>query len=378
MKTTAAVLRSSRAPLTLEELDIGDLRPHEVLVRIVGSGVCHTDLGMIAGVGDDDIPIVLGHEGSGVVTAIGSSVDHLTVGDHVVLSYNSCGTCDNCTRELPMHCRDFVALNLVGGRIDGSTALRSGGDPVRGHFFGQSSWATYAVANEKNCVPVATDLPLELLAPLGCGIQTGAGAVLNTLAPKAGSSIAIFGTGSVGLAALLGAVVAECGTIIAVDIQQSRLEKAVELGATHTVNSAEEDVVERIRDITGGLGVQYSVDCIGLPSVVRSALECLQSPGICASVGFQGAPNDITVDQGHLLFGRSLVGVIEGDAIPQQFIPQMIELYRAGRFPFDKLIDTFDFSQINDVLDAAHRGRVTKAVLTFSDGDARTEEHDND
>lgn len=366
MKTTAAVLRAAQEPLSLEELDIDELRPREVLVRIVGSGICHTDLGMIATAEADAAPIVLGHEGSGIVTAVGPEVDSIEPGDHVVLSYNFCAECDNCARSLPMHCRDFVPLNLVGARLDGSSVLSSGGEQIRGHFFGQSSWATYAVANEQNCVRVARNLPLELLAPLGCGIQTGAGAVLNTLHPEEGSSIAIFGTGSVGLAALLGAVVAGCGTIIAVDIQPARLAKATELGATHTINSAEENVVERIREITG-TGAHYSVDCIGLADVVRSALECLQSPGVCATVGFQGIPNEISFDQGHLLFGRSLIGVIEGDAIPQEFVTRMIDLYQAGKFPFTKLIDTFEFDQINEAIDAVHHGKVTKAVLTFGD-----------
>ncbi|MFC0448915.1 NAD(P)-dependent alcohol dehydrogenase [Rhodococcus sp. ACS1] len=367
MKTTAAVLRSAQEPLSLEELDIDELRPHEVLVRIVGSGICHTDLGMIATAEPDAAPIVLGHEGSGIVATVGQDVDSIEPGDHVVLSYNCCAECDNCARSLPMHCRDFVPLNLLGARLDGSSVLRSGGEQVRGHFFGQSSWATYAVANEQNCVRVARNLPLALLAPLGCGIQTGAGAVLNTLNPEAGSSIAIFGTGSVGLAALLGAVVAGCGTIIAVDIQPARLAKAADLGATHTINSAEENVVERIREITGGAGAQYSVDCIGLADVVRSALECLQSPGVCATVGFQGIPNEISFDQGHLLFGRSLIGVIEGDAIPQEFVPRMIDLYQAGKFPFTELVDTFAFGQINEAIEAVHQGKVTKAVLTFDE-----------
>ncbi|KXX59474.1 NAD(P)-dependent alcohol dehydrogenase [Rhodococcus sp. LB1] len=367
MKTTAAVLRSAQEPLSLEELDIDELRPREVLVRIVGSGICHTDLGVIATAETDAAPIVLGHEGSGIVTAVGHDVDSIEPGDHVVLSYNFCAECDNCARSLSMHCRDFVPLNLVGGRLDGSSVLRSGGEQVRGHFFGQSSWATYAVANEQNCVRVARNLPLELLAPLGCGIQTGAGAVLNTLNPEAGSSIAIFGTGSVGLAALLGAVVAGCGTIIAVDIQPARLAKAADLGATHTINSAEENVVERIREITGGVGAQYSVDCIGLAGVIRSALECLQSPGVCATVGFQGIPNEISFDQGHLLFGRSLIGVIEGDAIPQEFVTRMIDLYQAGKFPFTELIDTFEFGEINEAIEAVHQGKVTKAVLTFDE-----------
>lgn len=373
MKTTAAVLRSADSPLTLEELDIEELRPHEVLIRIVGSGICHTDLGMIATKQPEQLPIVLGHEGSGIVEAVGDGVTTVTPGDHVVLSYNFCGQCDNCQNKLPMHCRDFVELNMVGARLDGTTTLSAGGEPIRGHFFGQSSWAAYAVANAQNCVKVARDLPLELLGPLGCGVQTGAGAVLNTLRPRPGSSIVILGVGSVGLAALLAAVVAECGTIIAVDIQQGRLEKATKLGATHTINSTTDDVAARVREITGGPGAQYSVDCIGLPAVVRSALECLQSPGVCATVGFQGVPNEITIDQGHLLFGRTLIGVIEGDADPADFVIHMLDLYQAGRFPFDELIDTFPFDQINEALEAVHRGDVTKAVLTFDTYSHRTD-----
>lgn len=365
MRTLAAVLYAADSPLKLEELEIEELHPDEVLVRIAGSGVCHTDLGMIAAQEPGQSPIVLGHEGSGIVEAVGAAVTAVAPGDPVVLSYNFCGACDNCESRLPMHCRHFVALNLGGARLDGTTALSAGRQPIRGHFFGQSSWAAHAIANERNCVKVSHDLPLELLGPLGCGIQTGAGAVLNSLRPEPGSSIVIFGVGSVGLAALLGAVVAECGTIIAVDIQQTRLDKATDLGATQTINSAKEDVVARIREITGGVGAQYSVDCIGLGPVLRSALECLQSPGVCATVGFQGMTNESTIDQGHLLFGRTLIGVIEGDAVPSEFVDRMITLYQAGRFPFDELISVFPFEEINEALAAVHRGEVTKAVLTF-------------
>ncbi len=365
MKITGAVLNKANAPLDIEELDLADLRPGEVLVRIAGTGICHTDLGVIAGPGEGQTPIVLGHEGAGTVVQVGQSVTSLTVGDRVILSYAHCGTCDNCAAGIPQHCRQFGALNLVGARVDGSSPLSRDGSPVLGAWFGQSSWADHAVVAEQNAIKVDSDLPLELLGPLGCGIQTGAGAVLNTLDPKPGSSIAIFGVGAVGLAALLGAVVAGCSTIIAVDINDSRLEKASELGATHTVNSSNVDAAQAIREITGGTGAHYSVECIGFPAVVRSALECLQTPGTCVSVGFQGAPNEITIDQGHLLFGKSLIGVIEGDAIPSEFIPRMISLYKEGRFPFDKLIETFPFSHINEAIDAAHHGKVTKAVVVF-------------
>ncbi|WP_033291797.1 NAD(P)-dependent alcohol dehydrogenase [Amycolatopsis jejuensis] len=364
MHTTAAVLRQAQAPLTLEELEIEQPRAGEVLVRLVSSGVCHTDLGVIATAVDGQLPVVLGHEGAGIVEAVGEGVGSLATGDHVVLTYNFCGQCDHCKTGVMTHCRDFVPLNLSGARLDGSTPLSSKDGPVFGHFFGQSSFSRKVIATERNAIKVDSSLPLELLGPLGCGVQTGAGAVLNSLAPEEGSSIAVFAAGSVGLSAILAAKVAGCSTIIAVDPQAARRELATELGATHVVDPDDADPVEAIRTITG-TGARYSVDCIGLPGVVRQALECLQSPGTCASVGYQGMTNELTIDQGHLLFGRSLVGVIEGDAIPGQFIPHMIELYQNGRFPFDKLITTFPFDRINEAIDAAHHGKVVKAVLTF-------------
>ena len=366
MKTQAAVLKAANAELEIEELDVAELRPDEVLVRLVGVGVCHTDLGVIADPADGQTPIVLGHEGSGVVQAIGDAVTELAVGDNVVLSYAHCGTCDNCVTGIPQHCREFIPRNLTGARSDGSTPLSKDGSPVLGAWFGQSSWARHAVVEERNAIKVDADLPLDILGPLGCGIQTGAGAVLNTLNPPAGSSIAIFGMGSVGLAALLGAVVAGCTTIVAVDIDDSRLETARRFGATHTVNSTSVDAAEEIVRITDG-GSRFSVDCIGLPSVVPAAINCLQTPGTCATVGFQGLPNEVTIDQGNLLFGKTIVGVIEGDAVPREFIPRMLNLYREGRFPFDELIERFAFAEINTAIDAAHHGKVTKAVLVFDD-----------
>lgn len=365
LTTTAAVLRAAGGPLSLEQVQVGELAPDEVLVRIVGVGICHTDLGVIAAPGEGQTPIVLGHEGSGVVERVGPAVSGIEVGDRVALSYASCGVCDNCNSDLPMHCREFIGRNLVGARVDGSTPLSEEGSPVLGAWFGQSSWAGYAVTPERNCVKVGDDVPLDIVGPLGCGVQTGAGAVLNTIDPEPGSSIAVFAVGSVGLSAILAATAAGCGTIIAVDLDDARLGRAKELGATHTVNSGETDAAAAIIEITGGLGVQYSVDCIGLAPVVRAALECLQTPGVCASVGFQGIPNEITIDQGHLLFGKQLVGVIEGDAVPQEFIPRLLDLWREGRFPFDELITRYPFEQINEALEDVHHAKVTKAVLTL-------------
>lgn len=369
MKTTAAVLRAAGAPLELLEVDLEDPRPHEVVVRLVSSGICHTDLGFLATATEAQLPIVFGHEGAGIVEQTGSALTGLSAGDHVVLSYNSCGDCDNCRTEAPNYCRDFVGLNLIGARLDGTTPLQHDGQPVLGHFFGQSSWATHAITTDRNCVKVDDDLPLHLLGPLGCGVQTGAGAVLNTLNPPAGSSIAIFAMGSVGLAAILGAVVAGCETIIAVDINDDRLNLAAQLGATATINSSREDAVARIHELTGGLGAHFAVDCIGISGVVDAALRSLRMPGVCATVGFQGEPNIVTIDQCHLLFGRRLIGVIEGDAVPGEFIPRLLALFRAGKFPFDKLIDTYPFESINEAISAVHHGKSIKAVLTYPPAD---------
>lgn len=364
--TTAAVLRAPGGPLSVEEAVVEDPRPDEVLVRIVGSGICHTDLGVIATASPEQLPLILGHEGSGVIEAVGSAVTGLTPGDHVVLSYAYCGECDNCRSGVQMHCRSFMALNFGGARADGTTAYRGGDGNLNGHFFGQSSWSHYVVTTPRNIVKVDPSLPLEILGPLGCGIQTGAGAVLNTLDPQPGSSIAVFAAGSVGLSAIMAAKAAGCASIIAVDPQPGRRALAQELGATHAVDPTGQDVVEEIKEITQG-GAEFSVDCLGLPGVVRQALECLASPGVCASVGFQGVDNEITFNQGHLLFGRTLVGVIEGDADPHTFIPRMLDLFRAGRLPFDRFVQTFPIAKINDAVEAAHHGQVVKAVVTFGD-----------
>jgi aryl-alcohol dehydrogenase len=364
LKTTAAVLREAGSQLCIEEIEVAAPRDDEVMVRLVGTGLCHTDLGVMATAEDEQVPIILGHEGSGVVEAVGSRVTKVAPGDHVVLSFAYCGTCNNCRRGLMVHCADFLALNLVGARADGTSGYSSDGEDVKGHFFGQSSFAGLSLTTERNCIPVPKDLPLELLGPLGCGIQTGAGTVMNALHPEPGSSIAVFATGSVGLAAILGAVVCGCTTIIAVDPMPSRRELALSLGATHTIDPTHGQAAAAVIAITGG-GADYAVDCIGLPDVVRAAVECLASPGVCATVGYQGLENEFTLNLGQLLWGRSLIGVIEGTVVPDVFIPQMIELYRQGRFPFDQLIQTLPFAEINKAIEASHHGDLIKAVLTY-------------
>jgi aryl-alcohol dehydrogenase len=359
----AAVLREVGAALRLEDVEPTALEPDEVLVRVKGVGVCHTDLTGIDGVVPLPLPAVLGHEGAGVVEQVGEGVTELAVGDHVVLSFDSCRDCRSCRTGHPAYCELFAPLNYFGTRLDGSTTLRRGGEDMHGSWFGQSSFGTHAVASARNAVKVDESLPIELLGPLGCGILTGAGTVLNALRPEAGQGLGVWGLGAVGLSAVMAAKVAGCDPIIGVDLNEARLDLARELGATHVFNPAKtKDLVWDVLEATSG-GLHFTIDGVGLGSVLQQALGVLRSPGTCATVGLQGLENDVTVDQGHLLLGRTLTGVIEGDADPHVFIPRLTELWRAGRFPFDRLIKTFPFSRVNEALEAARKGEVVKPVL---------------
>lgn len=361
----AAILREEGRPLSLEDVEIADLCDGEILVRIAGVGVCHTDISAAQGLVPLPLPAVLGHEGAGVVVAVGAGVRTLVPGDHVVLSFAYCDECDTCRKKTPAYCDLFAPLNYFGERLDGTVTMHAGAEDVHGNWFGQSSFASLAVASAHNAVKVPEDLPLHLLGPLGCGLQTGAGAVMNVLRPAPGESVAVFGMGAVGLAAVMAAKALGCDPVIAIDINETRLEVARELGATHTFNPAtSRDLVWDVMS-TVPTGVDHSLDAVGSNQVIRQALEILSSPGHCVTVGFQGLQHDITIDQGHLLLGRRLSGVIEGDADPQSFVPALIRLYREGKFPFDRLIETFPFSAINDAIEASTRGDVIKPVVVF-------------
>jgi len=362
---TAALLEEVGAPLQLAEVDLGAPAEGEILVRMRGVGICHTDLSARDGIFPVPLPAVLGHEGSGVVEAVGPGVETLRVGDHVALSFDHCGECSQCSGGHPAYCDAFAPLNYFGTRLDGSVTMHRGEDEVYGNWFGQSSFATHAIASVRNAVKVPDDLPLELLGPLGCGFQTGAGSVLNVMGADAGEGIIIFGLGAVGLGALMAAKAVGCDPIIGVDLNPERLAIATELGATHTIDPTEtEDFLWRVQELAAP-GLHYSFDAVGAGPVIRQALESLRTAGHCVTVGFQGLEHEITIDQGHLLLGRRLSGVIEGDADPGEFIPRLIALHREGKFPFDRLVKTFPFERINDAMAAAESGAVVKPVLVF-------------
>jgi aryl-alcohol dehydrogenase len=363
METRAAVVWETSGDFCIEQLELSDPNDDEVLVRIVASGICHTDLGAR----DMHLPIppppsVFGHEGAGVVERVGARVTKVKPGDHVVLGWDYCGVCPSCKVGKELYCLDFFLHNFHGTRPDGTTTLRKGDQVIHGSFFCQSSFADFALANERNVIKVREDIPLEILAPLGCGVMTGAGAVMNSLQPRPGASIAVFGVGPVGMSAVLAAVVCGCTTIIAVDINPDRLEMAKKLGATHTVNANEVDPVAAILDITGG-GAEFSLECCGSPEVLRQAVDVLPRLGVCGLLGVVPPGTEVALDMDLIMNGRTVMGILGGDAIADLFIPKLIELYSQGRLPFDRLITFYPFGEINQAVEDMEKGRVIKPVL---------------
>jgi aryl-alcohol dehydrogenase len=362
----AAVLREHNAPLQIESVVVPELRSDEILVRIHGVGICHTDLTAAAGGVPIPLPAVLGHEGSGVIAEVGSSIVSLRVGDPVVIGFDSCRTCRNCRRSRPAYCSRFAPLNYSGVRPDGTSVFHDGsGRPIHGNWFGQSSFSSLVVATDRNVVRLPRGVPVELAGPLGCGLATGAGTVLRVLRPESSSAIAVFGLGAVGMAAVMAAKIAGCGTIIGIDPNPRRHAPALELGATAVMSPDDvDDIGRHVRRATGG-GVDYAVESVGSEAVIRQAMSSLASPGVCATLGLRGGRNPITIDQTHLLSGRTLTGVIEGDADPHVFLPELAALWRDGRFPVEKITSTFPFDQLEDAFAAVTAGEVVKAVLTF-------------
>lgn len=364
MRITAAVVEEKGAPFQLQELELDEPRADEVLVRVAASGVCHTDLIVRDQWYPTPLPAVLGHEGAGIVEAVGSAVTKVKPGDHVAMSYSSCGRCRNCLRGRSSYCAEFYEHNFGGGRGDGSSGYARGGERINAHFFGQSSFATYALASERNVVKVRDDVPLERVAPLGCGIQTGAGAILNVLRPEPGTSLVVFGAGSVGMSAIMAARSTGCTTIVAVDVRPARLELALELGATHAIDASQaKDVVAAVRELTGD-GADYTIESTASPAVLRQAVDALRPTGVCGLIGAPALGTPVELDVNTVLIGgRTLRGIVEGDSVPDLFIPALLDLHVQGRFPFGRLIETYEFEAIEDAVHAAEQGEVVKPVL---------------
>jgi aryl-alcohol dehydrogenase len=364
MQITAAVVGARGGAFAIERVDLTDPRDDELLVEVVASGMCATDLHGRDGYFDlMPFPAIFGHEGAGVVRAVGGSVTRFRPGDHVVMSYPFCGECPNCRIRKQNYCLSVRRLKNGGTRADGSTLHAMNGKPVYGAFFQQSSFGSFAIANEKFAVKVRGDIPVELLGPLACGGQTGAGAVLNTMQPTAGDSFAVFGVGAVGLSGLMAARIAGCDPIIAVDVHDHRLALARELGATHTINHrGRTDVVAEIRKITGH-GARFTLETSALPEVLREACEALIPAGTCVLLGSARAGTDVALEMPFMQSGRVLRGVVQGDSQPQEFIPKLTDYIAAGQFPIDRLITFYDLADINRAAAESESGKTIKPVL---------------
>ena len=366
MQAKAAIIEKQGGEFVLDNVELDAPRAGELRIKIAAAGICHTDLSVRDQYYPTPLPAVLGHEGAGWVEEVGPGVVGLEKGDPVVLSFSYCGACPTCLSGEHAYCPSLFPLNFAGRRLDGSTPITRNGEDVNAMFFGQSSFATHAIVRQENCVKVASDAPLELLGPLGCGVQTGAGSVLNALQPKPGSSIAIFGAGSVGLSAIMAAKASGCTKIIAVDLQADRLKKAEKLGATLLFVASKTDPLEGIQSLTG-LGADYAIDTTAAPKVVRTAIDAINTRGTMAIVG--GAPlgTEASIDLNNMLFGRKVIGIVEGSSTPQIFIPKLIDLHQAGLFPFDELVTYYDFDDINKAVhDTEKTGKSLKAVLKMA------------
>lgn len=366
MKIRALVVEAKDAPFKVEEIELAEPGRGEALIRIVAVGVCHTDAITRAGDMPMPFPCVLGHEGSGVVESVGPGVTTLAPGDKLIIGWPSCGECRNCLDGHPRYCLRtgdaLVSGRRFKGELKGTSAYSRNGQPINGHFFGQSSFATHSIVSADAVVKVDGDVPLDMLGPLACGIATGAGAVLNEARPRLGDSVLIVGTGAVGLAAIMAARNSGATKIIAADVHDSRLAMARDFGATHTINSRNLDLVEEVRKITGST-VDFAFDCTGVIKVIETLAETIGMLGTLVLIG--GAPAGARFSLDHLstLWGKRVIGVLGGGGRSGQLIPALVDLHAQGRFPFDRLIQYYEFDQIEQALEDSKSGKVIKPIL---------------
>ena len=367
MRFKAAISKSDESRFQIADVVLGPLRKDEVLVRIVATGICHTDAICHEGHVPIPKPIILGHEGAGIVERIGADVGDLKPGDHVCLTFNSCGECSNCKDSAPFYCEYFFPANILGRRLDGSTAITQDNDvtgdaAISAHFFGQSSFAEYSVANRNNVIKVPHDVPLDMLGPLGCGIQTGAGAVWNVLKTAREDRLAIFGVGTVGLSAIMAARISQPAMLIAVDPNPIRRALALELGATHAVDPTQAQFPGWFDAHAGRL--TQAIDTTGNPEVVKSIVNSLGTRGTLILLGAAAQGTELRFDLMHMLNnGITIKSVIEGESNSRKMIPHLIGLYQQGQFPFDRILRFYDFADI-DIAMADHlSGETIKPIL---------------
>jgi NDMA-dependent alcohol dehydrogenase len=361
----AVVLGAVNEPLRVEEVTLDPPKYGEVLVEIRAAGVCHSDYHFMRGDLPISLPCVLGHEGAGVVREIGLGVTAVQPGDHVVLLFRSnCGHCEFCSLGRPALCSTAARIRSSGRLLDGTSRLHLNGTELR-HLHGVSCFAERSVVTEQACVPIPMDIPFEVAAVLGCGVMTGVGAVINTASVNAGSSVLVIGAGGVGLSSVLGAALVGAQPIIVADVLETKLDLATQLGATHTINPQERDLVEQVMELTSGEGVDYAFEAIGNPRTMREAFAALRRGGVATAVGIAPHGAEVTVDAGQLVYQeKKLQGSYYGSSHFQADVPRLLQLYKAGKLPIDRLISRrYPLDQVNEAFGALIAGEVARSVL---------------
>lgn len=366
MKIKAAVVEEPGKDYEIQHVTLQEPTGKDILVKIVATGICGSDFNVRQG-SAVPTPNVLGHEGAGIVEAIGDQVTEVEVGDHVVLSYSYCQKCEACNNGHPSSCDSMKIFNYSGRNTRGEWVIKHEDGRDVASFFNQGSFATHSLVDESNVIKVSKENDLRIMGPLTCGLTTGSGAIFNVLKPDAGSSVLVFGAGAVGYAAIMAAKIVGCYPIIAVDINDSRLDMATELGATHTINgnTHKDNVIDMIKEINGGRGVNYSIDTTGVPPVIKQAIEALQVGGSMVPLAMTNKQIELNTFRELSNDNKKIVGVLMGDTIPKYHIPKLISYYEKGQFPFDKLVKFYEFEDINQAETDAMTGKVFKSVLVI-------------
>jgi NDMA-dependent alcohol dehydrogenase len=363
----AAVLRENDVPFTVEDVELADPGPGEVEVSLAAAGVCHSDWNVVTGATTNPLPAVLGHEGAGTVTAVGDGVETVAAGDHVVLSWlPACGRCFYCSRGRQALC-DVAMADMFRGTLPGGTLRLSQNGDALYHYSYLSAFAERCIVPEGCCVPIRPDARFEVAALVGCAVMTGYGAAVNRGRIEPGSVVAVFGAGGVGLSAVMGAQLAGAGSIVAIDPVEFKRKTALEVGATHALDPAADDVAGALRELTDGRGADVALDTAGAPGIVAQAYEAVRRGGTVIAVGLP--PEGVTADLPASDLPRAekvVTGSFYGSCSPQIDMPRVIDLYMDGRLPLDKLVSrTYSLDEINDAFAAMNSGEVARAVITF-------------
>lgn len=363
----AAVCYEANTPLKLEDVTLDEPQVNEVLVKLVACGVCHSDLHFMKGEMYCAMPVVVGHEGAGIVEKVGPGVTTVQPGDHVIMMVSfSCGKCRFCVEGQPTLCVEQMPV-MSGGVLPISCGMRlHKGDQALHHLFGLACFAEHAVVHERSCVKIRDDAPLDKICLLGCGVATGIGAAINTAGVRPGESIAVWGAGGVGLSAVMGAKLAGAGKIIAIARNPKKLQLAKELGADVVINAAQEDPVAKVMELTGG-GVDYAVESAGKVEVMQQAYASIHGGGKCVVAGMAPLGTMVSIASYEFLLGKTMTGSVQGGIRPQVDIPRYIDMFMDGKLPFDRLISkTYKLDQVNEAFEALERGEVIRSVVKIA------------